>query len=189
MEVAELKLLTAATVQTKPTVLMGLPGSLGGGFHSAHGRRPHTALFQGVKPVDGCSTWGADLRAELSRMLPGLTPQVPPPPNHIGATRSEEELRPPVLHGIPLQTGEPLPEPNMGDHLYVGVSDGNPELLKANGRDVTDPHAQHAHRSSLCFNISPDSPDKMPFAMPKAMFPAPIKPIFSCASISGSILI
>lgn len=37
--------------------------------------------------------------------------------------------------------------------------------------------------------ILSNSPDKMPFAMPKAMFPAPIKPILSCESISGSILI
>lgn len=37
--------------------------------------------------------------------------------------------------------------------------------------------------------LSLQSPDIMPFVIPKAMFPAPIKPIFICRSISGSILI
>jgi len=54
-------------------LLAELPRSVGGGFHGAHGGCSHAALFQGVKPVDGCSTWGADLRAKLRWMLPRLT--------------------------------------------------------------------------------------------------------------------
>lgn len=50
-----------------------LPGSLGGRLHGTHGRRPQAALLQGVKPVNGRSTWGADLRAELGRMFPRVT--------------------------------------------------------------------------------------------------------------------
>lgn len=40
--------------------------------------------------------------------------QVPPLPNHSGATMSGAELRPRASHGLHVQTAELLPEPNRG---------------------------------------------------------------------------
>lgn len=42
-------------------------------------------------------------------------PLAPPPLNHSGATRSEAELHPLVLHEIPERTGVLLPELSMAD--------------------------------------------------------------------------
>lgn len=52
-----------------------LSRSLRGRLHGAHGGGSDAALLQSVEPVDGGSAWGADLRAQLRRMFPGVAQQ------------------------------------------------------------------------------------------------------------------
>lgn len=51
--------------------------SLRGRFHGAHGGGSDAPLLQGVKPVDGGSTRGADLGPQLRRVFPGVAEQLP----------------------------------------------------------------------------------------------------------------